>query len=113
MTLTPQARGCQAEIQGAVNDVLNTDSTFLGPTTGPGMGPMVYRNGAHHFNYFAPGVLDPVFGSTNGSGRFPGSGLHIPLPGGADPTIPNWGAGTYMGQPGSYLTAHFDYGQSV
>ena len=39
---------------------------------------MGYRNGAYNFNYFAPGVVNPVAGSTNGSGRFPGSGLHIP-----------------------------------
>ncbi len=47
--------------------------------------------GAYNFNYFAPGVTNPVAGSTNGGGRFPGSGLHILLPGGSDPTIPNWG----------------------
>ena len=36
VTLTPQAQGCQAKIQGAVNNALNTNSTFLGPTSGPG-----------------------------------------------------------------------------
>jgi hypothetical protein len=43
-TLTPQAQGCQAKIQGAVNNALNTNSTFLGPTAGPGMNSMGYRN---------------------------------------------------------------------
>jgi hypothetical protein len=71
------------------------------------MSPMGYRHGAYNYNYFAPGVQDPVFGSTYGSGRFPGFGLHIPLPGGR-PDDSELGAGTYMRQPGSYLTAHFD-----
>jgi hypothetical protein len=106
VALTPQAQGCQAKIQGAVNNALNTNSTFLGPTAGPGMSPMGYRNGAYNFNYFAPGVVNPVAGSTNGSGRFPGSGLHIPLPGGQDPTISPWGYNAAAG--GSYFTAHFD-----
>jgi hypothetical protein len=79
VTLTPQAQGCQAKIQGAVNNALNTNSTFLGPT---------------------------VAGSNGGSGRFPGSGLHIPLPGGADPTIMPWGYNASAG--GSYFTAHYD-----
>ncbi|MGA9669721.1 MAG: RHS repeat-associated core domain-containing protein, partial [Terracidiphilus sp.] len=104
--LTPQAQGCQAKIQGAVNNALNTNSTFLGPTTGPGMSPMGYRNGAYNFNYFAPGVINPVAGSNGGSGRFPGSGLHIPLPGGQDPTITPWGYNAQAG--GSYFTAHYD-----
>jgi hypothetical protein len=34
------------------------------------------------------------------------SGLHIPLPGGADPTISPWGYNAAAG--GSYFTAHFD-----
>ena len=104
--LTPQAQGCQAKIQGAVNNALNTNSTFLGPTVGPGMDSMGFRNGAYNFNYFAPGVVNPVAGSNGGSGRFPGSGLHIPLPGGADPTIMPWGYNAAAG--GSYFTAHFD-----
>jgi hypothetical protein len=88
---------------------------FLGPTAipsdqmDPRLGPGG-RNGAYNFNYFAPGVPNPVAGSINGSGRFPGSGLHVPLPGGMDPVIPNFGPGVYMGQNGSFLTAHFDSG---
>ena len=107
-TLTPQAQTCENKIQGAVNSALNTNSNYLGPTTGPGMDAMGFRNGAYNFNYFAPGVvmINSVPGSTNGSGRFPGSGLHIPLPGGADPTISPWGYNAAVG--GSYFTAHFD-----
>ena len=104
--LPPAAQNCQAKIQGAVNNALNTNSTFLGPTVGPGMNSMGFRNGAYNFNYFAPGVVNPVAGSNGGSGRFPGFGLDIPLPGGADPTIMPWGYNAAAG--GSYFTAHFD-----
>jgi len=102
----PSALPCQVKVQNAVNNALNTNSTFLGPTSGPGMSPDGYRNGAYNFNFFAPGVINPVAGSTNGTGRFPGSGLHIPLPGGSDPTISPWGYNAAAG--GSYFTAHFD-----
>jgi hypothetical protein len=34
--LTPPAQACENKIQGAVNNALNTNSTYLGPTTGPG-----------------------------------------------------------------------------
>jgi hypothetical protein len=104
--LSPQAQACENKIQGAVNNALNTNSTYLGPTTGPGLSPMGYRNGAYNFNFFAPGVTNPVAGSNGGSGRFPGSGLHIPLPGGQDPTIMPWGYNAQAG--GSYFTAHYD-----
>jgi RHS repeat-associated protein len=104
--LSPQAQACENKIQGAVNSALNTNSTYLGPTVGPGMNSMGYRNGAYNFNFFAPGVTNPVAGSNGGSGRFPGSGLHIPLPGGADPTIMPWGYNAQAG--GSYFTAHYD-----
>jgi hypothetical protein len=70
------------------------------------MNSMGYRNGAYNFNFFGPGVTNPVAGSNGGSGRFPGSGLHIPLPGGADPTIMPWGYNAQAG--GSYFTAHYD-----
>jgi len=106
VALTPQAQACENKIQGAVNNALNTNSTYLGPTAGPGMNSMGYRNGAYNFNFFAPGVTNPVAGSNGGSGRFPGSGLHIPLPGGADPTIMPWGYNASAG--GSYFTAHYD-----
>jgi hypothetical protein len=104
--LSPQAQACENKIQGAVNSALNTNSNYLGPTTGPGLSPMGYRNGAYNFNFFAPGVTNPVAGSNGGSGRFPGSGLHIPLPGGQDPTIMPWGYNAQAG--GSYFTAHYD-----
>jgi RHS repeat-associated protein len=104
--LSPQAQACENKIQGAVNNALNISTTYLGPTSGPGMNSEGYRNGAYNFNYFAPGVTNPVAGSTNGGGRFPGSGLHIPLPGGKDPTIQPWGYDSSMG--GSDFTAHFD-----
>jgi RHS repeat-associated protein len=104
--LSPQAQACENKIQGAVNSALNTNSTYLGPTVGPGMNSMGYRNGAYNFNFFGPGVTNPVAGSNGGSGRFPGSGLHIPLPGGADPTIMPWGYNAQAG--GSYFTAHYD-----
>jgi RHS repeat-associated protein len=104
--LSPQAQACENKIQGAVNSALNTNSNYLGPTTGPGLSPMGYRNGAYNFNFFAPGVTNPVAESNGGSGRFPGSGLHIPLPGGQDPTIMPWGYNAQAG--GSYFTAHYD-----
>ncbi len=104
--LSPRAQACENKIQGAVNSALNTNSNYLGPTTGPGLSPMGYRNGAYNFNFFAPGVTNPVAGSNGGSGRFPGSGLHIPLPGGQDPTIMPWGYNAQAG--GSYFTAHYD-----
>jgi RHS repeat-associated protein len=113
----PSSTACQVKIANALNSNLqpNTNVMFLGPTAippgqmDPRLGPGG-RNGAYNFNYFAPGVNNPVAGSTNGSGRFPGSGLHVPLPGGADPVIPNFGPGIYIGQTGSFLTAHFDSG---
>jgi len=98
----------EQKVQNAVNNALGTSTTFLGPTAGPGMNADGFRNGAYNFNFFAPNVSNPVASTVNGSGRFPGSGLHIPLPGGADPTIQPWGPGTYMGQPGSFFTAHID-----
>ena len=104
--LSPQAQACENKIQGAVNNALNTNSNYLGPTTGPGLSPVGYRNGAYNFDFFAPGVTNPVAGSNGGSGRFPGSGLHIPLPGGQDPTIMPWGYNAQAG--GSYFTAHYD-----
>jgi hypothetical protein len=101
----PSSTACQTKIANALNSNLqpNTNVMFLGPTAippgqmDPRLGPGG-RNGAYNFNYFAPGVNNPVAGSTNGSGRFPGSGLHVPLPGGADPVIPNFGPGVYMGR---------------
>jgi hypothetical protein len=113
----PSSTACQAKIANALDSNLqpNTNVIFLGPTAIPSdqmdsrLGPGG-RNGAYNFNYFAPGVPNPVAGSINGSGRFPGSGLHVPLPGGMDPVIPNFGPGVYMGQNGSFLTAHFDSG---
>lgn len=104
--LSPVAQPCLVKIQTAVNNALMTNSTFLGPTSGPGMSVDGYRNGAYNFNYFAPGVRNPVAGSTDGGGRFPGSGLHVPLPGGIDPTISPWGYRASAG--GSFFTAHFD-----
>jgi len=102
----PGMQPCLVKVQNAVNNALNTSSTYLGPTSGPGLNSQGYRNGAYNFNFFAPGVTNPVLGSTNGSGRFPGSGLHIPLPGGQDPTITPWGYNAQAG--GSYFTAHYD-----
>ena len=115
MFLSSRALGCQAKIANALNGNLqpNTNVVPLGPTNippdqeDPRLGPGG-RNGAYNFNYFAPNVLNPAAGSIGGSGRFPGSGLHVPNPGGPDPVIPNYGHGNLMGGDGSYLTAHFD-----
>jgi len=106
--LPPRAQTCENKIQGAVNNALNTNTTYLGPTVGPGINDVGFRNGAYNFNYFAPDIVltNSVPGSIGGSGRFPGSGLHIPLPGGKDPTIQPWGYDPTAG--GSYFTAHFD-----
>src|SRR5262249_13047565 len=104
----PKSKECEQKIEQTLNDALNTTVIPLGPTQGPGVRPDGYRNGAYNFNFFAPGVSNPLAGSVNNSGRFPGSGLHIPPPGGQDPTIPNWGPGVYNGQEGSYITAHID-----
>lgn len=99
----PSSTACPAKIANALNSNLqpNTNVMSLGPTAIPPaqMDPRLGsggRNGAYNFNYFAPGVNNPVAGSTNGSGRFPGSGLHVPLSGGADPVIPNFGPGIYV-----------------
>jgi hypothetical protein len=93
-----------------VDLALNTTAVYLGPLSGPGVGPDGYRQGAYNFNFFAP-VPDPVAGSVPGltvpeSGRFPGSGLHIPLPGAGDPTVQPWGFDKSAG--GSRFTAHID-----
>jgi hypothetical protein len=105
--LTPAAQGCQEKIQGALDSTLNTSTGYLGPTAGLGMDSQGYRNGAYNFNYVLPGqVANPFAGLNNG--RFPGSGLHVPNPGGADPTISPWGYGTQNGITGFFFTAHYD-----
>jgi RHS repeat-associated protein len=119
LTLSPQGQDCLAKVQSAVNSALNTSTAFLGPQMGghqddpsdPGL-----INGAYNFNFRAPGVQ---FGDPSGPdavpgancGRFGGSGLHIPVPGGGcnpshDPTYLPWGFNAQ--QNGSYFTAHID-----
>ena len=120
LTLSPQGQDCLAKVQSAVNSALNTSTAFLGPQMGghqddpsdPGL-----INGAYNFNFRAPGMQfgDPgahaVPGQNWNCGRYRGSGLHIPVPGGGcnplgDPTFSPWGFNAQ--QNASYFTAHID-----
>lgn len=107
----PNQQACQVKIQNALNNSLNTQTTYLTPTfTLQGQQPG-WRNGAFNFNYFATGLTQGgIMSATNGTGRFSGqyAGLHIPQPGVADPIIAVYGAGELNGQNGFYLTAHYD-----
>jgi RHS repeat-associated protein len=116
--LSPRGQDCLTKVQSAVNAALNTSTTFKGPqlakNTDPNDPGLI--NGAYNFDFVAPGVQ---FGDPSGPdavpgancGRFGGSGLHIPVPGGGcnpshDPTYLPWGFNAQ--QNGSYFTAHID-----
>ncbi len=117
LNLSQKGQVCEAKVQSAVNTALNTSTTFLGPQMGghqddprdPGL-----INGAYNFIFFAPGVQFGAGGSHAvpgaNCGRFPGSGLHIPVNGGGcNPSgDPNSPFGFNAQQNGSYFTAHMD-----
>ena len=114
---------CTGKIENYINDGLqnqkDTDNrpsgpvVFLGPTDMTGADGDVdpvnkpgWRNGAWNFDFFVPGMKGAPAGWKQG--RDPKSGLHLPPPGGEDPVTPHYGPGTYNGQPGFFVTGHFD-----
>jgi hypothetical protein len=112
---------CTEKIENFINDGLQNQKpenrptgpvVFLGPTDMTGADGDVdpvnkpgWRNGAWNFNFFVPGMKTAPNWD---QGRDPKSGLHLPPPGGKDPVTPQYGYRTYNGQPGFYVTAHFD-----
>jgi hypothetical protein len=114
---------CTGKIENYINDGLQNQRdpdnrpsgpvVFLGPTDMRGKDGDVdpdnkpgWRNGAWNFDFFVPGMKSAPAGWKQG--RDPKSGLHLPPPGGEDPVTPHYGPGTYNGQPGFYVTGHFD-----
>jgi hypothetical protein len=114
---SPNGQVCQEKVQNALDAALNTSATILGPQMGghqddphdPGL-----INGAYNFVFFARGVHFGAGGSHAvpgaNCGRFPGSGLHIPVNGGGcNPSgDPNSPFGFDAQRNGSYGTAHID-----